>query len=193
MVLVVALCLPSPAVAQPSPPDWTNADTDTILAGLNSSGIQVSSSGNCYDSTSSRCTGLDGLQNDTLSGVFAFSSACNCEVVITGGTEVGHASEGDDFSHSSGNKVDFRPTTAVNDYILTQIQSGNFTTVGWRHDNTEVVPVLVDQDGNYWAYETPPGGGRHWDVCFGGCPDPTRPASSTHLGSNTDTHEQYPT
>lgn len=68
-------------------------------------GISVSSSGNCCDKTQSTCTSLDGMLSNTVQQIVNVKNKCGA-VTVTGGTEVGHASEGGTGSHSSGAKVD---------------------------------------------------------------------------------------
>ena len=67
------------------------------------------------------------------------------QLIITGGTEAGHANG--TYSHSNGYKIDLRPTTKLNNYI-----TSNFEKIG---DNK-----YKDSSGNtYWRH--PP---DHWDV-----------------------------
>ena len=68
-------------------------------------GITVSSSGNCCDRNNSRCTSLAGMSSLTLSQIINIKNKCG-PLTVTGGTEVGHSSEGGAGSHSSGTKVD---------------------------------------------------------------------------------------
>jgi len=154
--------------------DPSHLSAGDVLKEFIRSGIQVASSGGpvqgetraCYTRTKG-CTGLEGLQEATRTGVEQAAKDCDCAPIwVTGGTEPGH--QNGEYSHAAGYKLDIRPTLGLNDYILTQIRLGTFKFVGWRGDGA---PVVVDSHGNYWAYEEPSNkdSGPHWDVCFGGC------------------------
>ena len=78
---------------------------------LNAVDIRVHSSGNCSDKNNKRCTSLDGVRQSTIYSVIAFKQASNCEIVITAGTEVGHASG--TYSHANGYKLDIRMAQSV--------------------------------------------------------------------------------
>ncbi|MDP3014815.1 MAG: hypothetical protein Q8N28_00080 [bacterium] len=98
-------------------------------------------------------TNLGGLRNTTTRGIVSLWRACGeCNIVISGGTEPGHA-EGI-YSHTNGYKLDLHPNATLNSAINKQIgRSGS-------------IPPPADTnykgaDGNIYRYET-----DHWDVCF---------------------------
>lgn len=57
--------------------------------------INIHSTGNCYNANSSTCTSLDGLPQSAVNGLNSIALRCQGCVTITGGTEVGHASHGE--------------------------------------------------------------------------------------------------
>jgi hypothetical protein len=98
------------------------------------SGFTISSSGNCTDPTNSSCTSLAGMHSDTVAGLIALKTTCGTacsQLVITGGTETGHAC-GDPatcLSHQSGFKADISNTqgngVAFTNFISQQVQAQN--------------------------------------------------------------------
>jgi len=106
----------------------------------------------CGSAKQSNTTCVDGLQRNTIDGVENIQKGCNCDVIITGGTENGHAPG--TYSHSNGYKLDLgmnNPT--LNTYVNNQIGTSNPTPY----------KPYKGTDGNTYMYETGP---PHWDVCF---------------------------
>jgi len=120
-------------------------------ARLNENGVTLHSSGNCRDRNNRRCTSVDGMRQATVDGLVAFRNAVGVDLVMTGGTEVGHTAGR--YSHANGYKVDISLNPTVNQYI-----EGNFTHVGRRRDGAE---LYRDANGNEFARE-----GNHWDITF---------------------------
>lgn len=109
-------------------------------------GFVVSSSGNCSDRNNRSCTSLDGVRDLTITRVRELQTAVGVPLVVTGGTEVGHAAG--QYSHANGYKIDLRPTPQLNSHI-----ENNYTSVGgsrWR-----------DSRGNVYYRHGPP---DHWDI-----------------------------
>jgi len=74
------------------------------------------------------CTSYEGILSGTVDGVITLKNASGASsLVITGGTEVGHASG--TYSHYNGYKVDVRHTTTLDNYIHTA-----FTRIANRSD-----------------------------------------------------------
>lgn len=145
-----------------SEPCSTNAQTllthTQAVHILTIAGIKVHSSGNCSDKNNGRCTSLDGVQQCTIDGIIAFQQASNCEIVITAGTEVGHAPG--PYSHDRGYKLDIRMAQNVTDFIQT-----HFTYVGPR--SFDQAAQYKDDQGNIYAQEVHPGGRNdHWDITY---------------------------
>ncbi|MET1075121.1 MAG: hypothetical protein ABWY11_20915 [Umezawaea sp.] len=119
---------------------------------LTAAGITWSSSGGCSNRNNSTCTSFDQVNLATIQGAGVLKRASGCALVITGGTETGHASG--TYSHWNGYKVDFRMSTCLTNYI-----TGHFTSIGggkWEANS-----------GNIYYNES-----NHWDVTFyncGGC------------------------
>ena len=90
-------------------------------------GITASSSGGCTSKTNPSCTSYDGVLSGTVDGAITLKGACGCSLIITGGTETGHA--GGTYSHANGYKFDFRKNTALDSYI-----KNSFTKIANRAD-----------------------------------------------------------
>lgn len=118
---------------------------DDAFALLNPGGFQVISSGNCTDPTKKTCTSLAGVRDTTITRINELQSAVGEKLVITGGTETGHATM--PYSHSNGYKIDLRPSDKLNTYI-----TSNFTQIG--------PTKYQDSNGNTYYRHEP----DHWDI-----------------------------
>lgn len=88
-------------------------------AKLSAAGITWRSTGGCTDRTIRTCTSFEGILSGTVDSLIVLKGACTgCSIVVTGGTEVGHASG--TYSHANGYKVDLAKGTALNNYITTR-------------------------------------------------------------------------
>lgn len=105
---------------------------------LKSDGFSFDSTGNCYDPTNGNCTSVQGMHSDTAYGLVNLKDACGsscAELVITGGTEVGHACNDPAtcLSHQSGFKADISNTQGnganLVSFIEQQVQAQNNTTM----------------------------------------------------------------
>ncbi|TFK44024.1 hypothetical protein BDQ12DRAFT_660852 [Crucibulum laeve] len=115
-------------------------------------GIIASSTGGCTTKTVSTCTSYSGILSGTVDGVITLKKASGSNsLIITGGTEVGHASG--TYSHANGYKVDVRHATAVDDYI-----KNTFTKIANRADG---YPQWQAASGNIYCDE-----GTHWDITY---------------------------
>ena len=97
------------------PNQYTHAEA---LAILNASGIRLSSSGNCSDQKNKSCTSLDGIPKSTIAKLVAFKQGCGCSPIITGGTEVGHA------THGIGRPIVDIRRESISSYITKQPRCG---------------------------------------------------------------------
>ncbi|KAF2746025.1 hypothetical protein M011DRAFT_405121 [Sporormia fimetaria CBS 119925] len=120
-------------------------------AKLQAAGITAVSTGGCTNKNVPTCTSYDGILSGTVDQVIVLKNACACSVVITGGTEVGHASG--TYSHANGYKVDFQKNTALNNYI-----TNSFTRIANRGDGYAQYKSAA---GNIYCNE-----GNHWDVTY---------------------------
>lgn len=93
------------------------ADDQTIRQRLAGSQITVNANP-CANGQTRGCTNLNGLPENAITGLTALRNACNCPLVITGGTEGGHS------SHKPGVPiVDLRPSAGLNRYILNSVNN----------------------------------------------------------------------
>lgn len=133
-------------VTPPSPAAPSGTASHAAAVAALGGGFVISSSGNCSDKTNRSCTSLDGMRDLTITRVKELQSAVGTGLVVTGGTEVGHAAG--TYSHANGYKIDLRPNTQLNSYI-----ENNFTKTSgskWK-----------DSRGNVYYRHGPP---DHWDI-----------------------------
>jgi hypothetical protein len=123
-------------------------------AQLQAAGVTWVSSGNCADRNKPSCTSFSGIRQSTVDGVRTFRAASGCPLVITGGTETGHALG--TYSHGNGWKVDIRRTPCVDGYIVRWFKRIGVVE-GWGER-------WQAKSGNLYVNE-----GRHWDVVFYTC------------------------
>lgn len=142
-------CVTPPAELPPIAPDpnpgggLTQAEAE---ARLGSAFITVVSSGGCTNKSQRNCTSLEGVKSGTLDRIIQLQRDVGVPIVITGGTEAGHAQG--QYSHENGYKIDLRVDPVLNNYIMT-----NYTSMGgnrWR-----------DPKGNVFYRHGPD---DHWDV-----------------------------
>jgi hypothetical protein len=159
---------------------YTGGPSDAeIRAYLNSLGISVNKP--CIDPTVQEPnppgqTCLTNMNPAAVNEIGSIAAACDtaargptdtpdnrCGVLITGGSEPGH--ETGPCSHSSGNKFDLQPTTALNNYIT---NPQYFTPNGIRSDGA---PLYKDNSNSiiYADERNISGVGAHWDVGGVGC------------------------
>lgn len=109
----------------------------------------------------SGCTSLEGIRYSTLNQLVQMKLRCgsSCDVIVTGGTEGGHATG--NTSHGSGFKIDVQDTQSVNNFIQT---NPYFTRDGSRLDpNTgRSDPRWIDSCRNEYVREP-----THWDITVG--------------------------
>lgn len=124
---------------------------------LAAAGISIHSSGNCSDKTNPTCTSLDGIQQSTINGLVDFAKKSGLSLVVTGGTEAGHA--GGTYSHGTGFKIDISSngSDSVSQYI-----KNNFSYSGDR-PGYHGGPTYKDQNGNEYTFETRL---HHWDITY---------------------------
>ncbi|MFG1749267.1 hypothetical protein [Streptosporangium sandarakinum] len=117
---------------------------------LKRSGLSWKSTGGCVDRTIGQCTSLDTVRRTTVASVIALKRASGCPIVITGGTEVGHAPGR--YSHAKGYKLDIQPNSCVNDHIIR-----HYPFDGIRDDGAP----LYRAPNALYAREL-----DHWDILF---------------------------
>jgi ribosomal protein L33 len=140
-------------------------------------GVGVNYPNACHPGQTTGCTTIAGLRVSTINFACKIRQECDellereCAVIITGGSEGGHAGGGKPGSHGAGDKIDLRPTTDIREFVDENVEKKSFLkrpspSFGSEQydDNRE------EQDasqGPVWTLE-----GTHWDVCVNNC---TRP------------------
>ncbi|KAF8647972.1 hypothetical protein AX16_006420 [Volvariella volvacea WC 439] len=152
-IFAISAALVASAVASPieerSGTPLTQAQAEARLI---PQGITASSSGGCTTRSNPSCTSYEGILSGTVDGVITLKRAAGVSsLVITGGTEVGHASG--TYSHYNGYKVDVRHSTQLDNYIKTA-----FTRIANRGDG---YPQWQAASGNIYCDE-----GSHWDITY---------------------------
>jgi hypothetical protein len=122
-------------------------------AQFQAAGVTWTSSGNCANRNKPSCTSFSGVRQSTVDGVRTLKAASGCAVVITGGTETGHAAGV--YSHWNGWKIDIKRSACVDAYVTRRF--GRVGQVGWGEQ-------WRARSGNLYTNE-----GRHWDVVFYTC------------------------
>ena len=123
-------------------------------AQFQAAGITWASSGNCAERTRPSCTSFSGVRQSTVDGVRTLKASSGCPIVITGGTETGHAAGV--YSHWNGWKIDIRRTACVDAYVTRWFKRLGLVE-GWGEQ-------WQAKSGNLYTNE-----GRHWDVIFYTC------------------------
>ncbi|MEV4379384.1 hypothetical protein [Streptosporangium sp. NPDC049644] len=120
---------------------------------LRAAGLTWSSSGKCANRQGRHCTSLQAVRAATVSDVIELKRRSGCPLVITGGTEVGHAPG--PYSHYMGYKLDIKPNTCINRYV-----TKNYPPQGIRGDGAPLYGESATS-GTLFAREA-----DHWDILF---------------------------
>ena len=150
-ILPTLALLTTTTLASALPRSGTPLTQSQAASRLTAAGISSYSSGGCTDKTNPPCTSYAGVLSGTVDGAITLKGACGCALVITGGTETGHA--GGMYSHGNGYKFDFRKNTALDNYVKSA-----FTRIANRGDG---YPQWQSAAGNIYCDE-----GNHWDVLY---------------------------
>lgn len=118
---------------------------------LRVAGLRWISSGHCTHRSNPHCTSFDGLQPTTLDGVLRLRESSRCGLVISGGTERGHALG--PFSHAAGYKLDVLPNRCINRFVRK-----HYRRVHTRGDGSA---LYWAEDRSLFAREP-----SHWDITF---------------------------
>ncbi|KGN36790.1 hypothetical protein [Knoellia subterranea] len=154
---VAAVSVAAVLTAAPSASAVTKLTHAQATAKLSAAGISWTSSGGCSNRNVSTCTSFDQVNSATIDGIITLKRASGCSILITGGTETGHASG--TYSHWNGYKLDISPYTCISNYI-----TGTFPYIGLRGDGAR---QYKSGAGNIYARES-----NHWDILYyncGGC------------------------
>lgn len=118
---------------------------------LKRAGLRMTSSGGCVNRRVRHCTSLDSVRTKTVRRVVALKRRSGCPVIVTGGTETGHAPGR--FSHGSGHKLDIGHNACIDRYIKKTARP-----IGVRGDGARLYRA---PSGTVYADE-----GDHWDILF---------------------------
>ncbi|KAI6183063.1 Lysozyme [Aphelenchoides bicaudatus] len=126
--------------------------------------ISISSSGGCSNRADRKCTSFDGIHVEAIDG-----KASGCAIVITGGTETGHAGSRNPSArtHSNGWKIDVRKRG--NDCI-TQYIKRTFTKISPNRWQAASGNIYLDESD-------------HWDIQYGNSPRGKRATTDECLSS----------
>ncbi|SCF64373.1 MULTISPECIES: hypothetical protein [unclassified Streptomyces] len=152
-IALIASVLLTTGVSDAAPAKW--ARHSDAAAQFRKAGITSVSSGGCTNWEQRNCTSFTNINKATVSGAIAFKQASRCKVIITGGTEKGHAPG--TYSHRNGYKVDMSRGKAVARCLDSYI-TRTFTYAGKRGDGAR---MYKSPAGNVYANER-----SHWDVTY---------------------------
>lgn len=140
-----AASIPSTGAITPGATTGTVSASETALrASFASSGITINKQ--------PPATTVAGMLPGTINEVLSLKSDCGCSVVITGGTEPGHAETGT-CNHVNGYKVDVGLNGTLNNFIETDVsfkKIANRTSDNaqqWQHLDTQAVYAL---ESDHW-------------------------------------------
>jgi hypothetical protein len=151
LIVAVAVAVAGTLALAPPASAVTQASAESQFR---AAGITWTSSGGCTTRSNPTCTSFEGIRQATIDGAITLKRASGCSLLITGGTEVGHASG--TYSHYNGYKLDFSRTTCLTGWI-----HGTYSYIGLRGDGA---PMYRAASGNIYADE-----GNHWDVTYYTC------------------------
>lgn len=100
-----------PGVQVPTTPTGEFGTEEQARAFFIHGGIEIRSTGNCASQQTSTCTSLIGYPTTSAVKLLSFLQSLEYGVIITGGTEVGHAENGDHGIGKSG--IDLKPTSSA--------------------------------------------------------------------------------
>jgi hypothetical protein len=146
---------PAPPRQLPEPQTMVNKagrlGQHVAQSSLRLNGIKWRSNGHCSNRHRVSCTSLQGIRRGSIDGLIAFKRRSRCRIIVSGGTELGHARGR--FSHWNGYKIDVLPNRCVNRYI-----TARFRHIGVRGDGA---PLYRSRSGGIYADE-----GSHWDLLY---------------------------
>jgi len=121
---------------------------------LRAAGIKRRSSGNCTSKHRPTCTSYTAIRANTVAKLIMLKRRSRCPIVVTGGTETGHAPGR--HSHGNGYKVDVARNRCLDTYIRRK-----HTYVGRRSDGAALYRSGRSAHGDVYALES-----NHWDITF---------------------------
>ncbi|MFC5823140.1 hypothetical protein [Nonomuraea insulae] len=118
---------------------------------LKSAGLRTKSTGGCASKHQLHCTSLDSVRTGTIAKVIQLKQQSGCPIMVTGGTERGHAPG--QFSHGNGYKLDISHNACIDRHI-----TKNHHKAGTRADGAK---LYKSGAGTTFADES-----DHWDILF---------------------------
>ncbi|MEV6150400.1 hypothetical protein AB0L53_08670 [Nonomuraea sp. NPDC052129] len=118
---------------------------------LRDEGLRTHSSGHCTNKQVYHCTSLEDVRTSTISRVIGIKRQSGCPVMVTGGTEAGHAPG--PYSHGNGYKLDITHNPCIDRYV-----TKNHEKSGTRGDGAA---LYRSPSGTVFADEV-----DHWDILF---------------------------
>ena len=126
--------------------------------------------GDCPAGQTTGCTSLTGVKTTTIAAANFIQSSCSCPVVISGGTEGGHAPG--QFSHANGFKLDFQAgrgsqTAALDSFLTQTIQNNGLLaqTNGTLQQDHPYGPIALPNGSTLTIRRESIGTSNdHWDV-----------------------------
>jgi hypothetical protein len=157
------------AVATFTPPTSTVLGDAAARALLLQYGIKVNKA-DCTTPTQTNCTSLDNTKSATINEIIKVAEACDismggsgttnkCGVVVTGGSEAGHADPTGTCSHADGDKMDVSASGTLTTYI-----QKNFTPTGARGGSGGGSRYADPSITSSFVLESAP---AHWDISVG--------------------------
>lgn len=148
----------APVAATPGTAPVTGAPTDSASrsvrlthaqakAKLATAGISVYSSGGCSNRSGSSCTSLDTILTAVIDDVITLKKRSGCTVLVTGGTETGHASG--PYSHWNGYKADVNMNSCLNSWVR---NNGTYT----GSSRWQLAKANYFYEGNHWDITAKP-------------------------------------
>jgi hypothetical protein len=127
--------------------------THRFAAGqLRRAGIKRRSTGRCTSKHRPTCTSYTDIRAGTVARLIRLKRRSKCPIVVTGGTEIGHAHG--PLSHANGYKVDIATNGCIDAYI-----KQNHRRIGTRSDGAALYGS--PDTGVIFARES-----DHWDIAF---------------------------
>ncbi|WP_052422345.1 hypothetical protein [Nonomuraea candida] len=123
----------------------------TAAGWLRSAGLRTKSTGGCVSKHLRHCTSLDSVRLGTIARVIELKRESGCPIMVTGGTERGHAPG--HFSHGNGYKLDISHNACIDRHI-----TKHHDKAGVRSDGAT---IYKSGTGTTFFDES-----DHWDILF---------------------------
>ncbi|WP_433435923.1 hypothetical protein [Nonomuraea sp. CA-141351] len=123
----------------------------TAAGWLKGVGVKTKSSGNCTSKQVHHCTSLDSVRTGTIAGIIELKRESGCPIMVTGGTEAGHAPGV--YSHGNGYKLDIAHNGCIDQHITKNHEKAGVRSDGARLYRADSGTVFADERD-------------HWDILF---------------------------